>query len=63
MDDNLPQLTPHFIHEISERIRAGAYEQVAAQSLGVALDTYQDWLLQGQQASGPELCRALVMAV
>jgi hypothetical protein len=56
-------LSERLLEELSKRIRAGAYEQVAAQTMGVPLELYQDWLLQGRRPDGPDLCRRLVRVV
>src|SRR4051812_30039987 len=38
------QLAPELIKEIGDCIRAGAFPEVAAQSLGIPLELYQKWL-------------------
>ena len=63
MDGARPRLTPQLIRDLSERIKGGAFEQVAAESLGVPFDLYQRWLARGRQPRGPRRCRELVRAV
>ena len=43
-----PRLTAALLAEICTRIKAGAFEQVAVESLGVLFATYQDWLRQAR---------------
>jgi hypothetical protein len=58
-----PRLTRRLILELAERIKAGAFEQVAAESLGVPFALYQDWLARGRGARAGGLCRDLVREV
>jgi hypothetical protein len=52
-------LTPTLIAEVCQRIQAGAFEQVAAESLGIPYATFQDWLRRGQQPRARRLYRRL----
>ncbi len=53
-------LTDTLIQGICTRVRAGAFEHVAAGSLGVPLTTFEAWLRQGQRQNGALLKRRLV---
>jgi hypothetical protein len=58
-----PRLTPALIAEVCTRIKAGAFEQVAAESLGIPYATFQEWLRRGQRRRGGRLQRELAAAV
>jgi hypothetical protein len=58
-----PRLTAALLTQICNRIKAGAFEQVAVESLGVLFATYQGWLRHGEKARGGKLYRQLVSAV
>jgi hypothetical protein len=58
-----PRLTPQLIAELSSRIKSGAFEQVAAESLNLPFDLYQRWLARGQGEKARGLYRDLVQAV
>lgn len=57
------RLTPAFIHEVSDRIRAGAFDHVACESLGVPFARFQKWLALGQRKKPARLPRLLWEAV
>jgi hypothetical protein len=63
MPGTRPRLTRQLIGELAERIKAGAYEQVAAESLGVPPAVYRGWLARGQTGRARGLCRDLWEAV
>jgi hypothetical protein len=52
-------LTAQLILELCERIKAGAFEHVAAESLGVSQETYRDWLARGRVPEAEPLYRDL----
>ena len=58
-----PRLTPKLIRDLVERIKAGAYEEVAAESLGVPIERYKGWLERGQDARARGIYRQLFEAV
>jgi hypothetical protein len=58
-----PPLTPQLIQDLVERIKAGAFEQVAAESLGVPFALYQDWLARGGRPRARPPYRELFAAV
>jgi hypothetical protein len=58
-----PELTPQLIRDLCERIRAGAFEHVAAESLGVPATLYQRWLARGRARDAPRRYRELRQAV
>jgi hypothetical protein len=53
-------LTDELINDICDRVRAGAFEHVAAGALGVLPTTFDDWLRQGRKPRGNFLKRKLV---
>jgi hypothetical protein len=59
----IPKLTAQLIHELCERIKAGAFDHVAAESLGVPAKRYRRWLARGRTRRAPALCRSLVVGV
>lgn len=48
------RLTRKLIRELGERIRAGAYEHVAAESLGVPYSLLQEWHARGLELPPPK---------
>jgi hypothetical protein len=58
-----PRLTTFLIAEVCQRIKAGAFEQVAAESLGIPYATFQGWLRRGRGQRGGRLYRELAKAV
>jgi hypothetical protein len=54
MAKHRPRLTPQLAKELCERIKAGAFEHVASESLGIPVDVYQRWLARGR---GPQASR------
>jgi hypothetical protein len=63
MSDPPPELTPRLIEELAERIKAGAFEEVAAELLGVPLLLYRHWLARGEGPGARGPCRDLLRAV
>ena len=59
----MQKLTAETIKELGDRIKAGAFEQMAVQSLGISLETYQKWLNTkgGRRNSLPQQLRDEVM--
>jgi hypothetical protein len=57
------RLSASLIDEICRRIQAGAFEQVAVESLGIAFTTFEDWLRRGQPRRARGLCRRLFDSV
>jgi hypothetical protein len=49
--------------EICERLKAGAFDHVAVESLGVPLAVYEQWLKRGQAKGARGLCRQLANGV
>jgi hypothetical protein len=58
-----PRLTHGLINDITLRIKAGAFDDVAAQSAGVPLEIFRKWLAEGERAEGDPLCRLLLIGV
>jgi hypothetical protein len=58
-----PVLTPELIDNICTRLKAGAFEQVAVESLGVPLAVYQMWLERGRRKGARGLYRRLAQSV
>lgn len=56
-------MTPQLIRDLSERIRAGAYDHVAAESLGIPYEVYRAWLARGRQPRSRGLYRRLYQAI
>jgi hypothetical protein len=57
------RLTLSLIAAVCERIKAGAFEQVAVESLGISYVKFQDWLRRGQRRRAGRLCRQLAAEV
>jgi hypothetical protein len=57
------RLTLSLVAAVCERIKAGAFEQVAVESLGISYVKFQDWLRRGQQRRAGRLCRQLAQEV
>jgi hypothetical protein len=57
------QLTADLIEAICARIKAGAYEWVAVESLGVPWGVYQSWLDKAKQSGRRTLCQRLAASV
>jgi hypothetical protein len=57
------RLTPALIADVCQRIKAGAFEQVAVESLGIAYARFQKWLQRGRRPRAGRLCRQLAQAV
>jgi hypothetical protein len=58
-----PRLTAQLIGDLCDRVKAGAYEQVAAESLGVPFALYQQWLARGEGRRARSPYRDLVRAM
>jgi len=58
-----PRLTARLVRELCERIKAGAFEQVAAESLGVPFALYRSWLARGRRAGAGRFYRQLAQDV
>jgi hypothetical protein len=54
------RLSTSLIGEICQRIKAGAFEQVAVESLGVPFAAFRGWVRRGQRRRASGLCRQLV---
>jgi hypothetical protein len=54
------RLSTSLIADICQRIKAGAFEQVAVESLGVPIAAFQGWVRRGQRPRAGGLCRQLV---
>jgi hypothetical protein len=57
------RLTPQLVNDLCYRIKAGAFEQVAAESLGVPFDVYRGWLTRGRRAQTSSVYRQLFRGV
>jgi hypothetical protein len=57
------RLTPALLQDICTRLQAGAFDQVAVESLGVPFDVFQNWMRMGQRKGTRRLYRQLVEAV
>jgi hypothetical protein len=57
------RLSTPLIGAICQRIKAGAFEQVAVESLGVLFGKFQGWLRRGQRPRASGLYRQLVHEV
>ena len=57
------RLTTALIAEVCTRIKAGAFEYVAAEALGIPSATFQEWLERGRQPRAGGLYRQLDDAV
>jgi hypothetical protein len=58
-----PRLTRQLIDELAARIKAGAFERVAVESLGILWEDYQRWLKRGEKPNAPALFLALFGAI
>ena len=58
-----PRLSAALILEICTRLRAGTFEQVAVESVGVPYALFQEWLRRGRQPRSRGLLRQLALAV
>ncbi len=63
MAPHRPRLTPELIRDLCHRIRAGAFEHVASESLGVPVEVYQQWLARGLQPRAGKIYRELYRSV
>jgi hypothetical protein len=59
----IPRLTLPLIEDICNRIKAGAFEQVAVESLHVPLEVFEAWLVKGGRKRAPPLYRRLAEGV
>jgi hypothetical protein len=59
----IKRLTPKLLEEICTRLKAGAFDQVAVESLGLSFAVFQGWLEKGQRADGRPINRRLFEAV
>lgn len=57
------RLTQHRIKELCDRLKAGAFDHVACESLGIPYHVYQRWLSLGQQDNPRPLHQELYQAV
>jgi hypothetical protein len=57
------RLTAQLVRDLADRIKAGAFEQVAAESLGVPFEMYRTWLARGRQPRAGKLYRQLYQGV
>jgi hypothetical protein len=57
------RLTAELLTEICTRLKAGAFDQVAVESLGVPFEVFQGWMRKGQLKGQRPLYRQLVEAV
>jgi hypothetical protein len=57
------RLSTSLIVEVCQRIKAGAFEQVAVESLGVHFATFRGWVRRGHRPRASGLCRQLVNEV
>jgi hypothetical protein len=57
------RLTAAMVQDIAERIKVGAFEQVAVESVGVPFEIYKRWLASGRAKKAPALYRQLADAV
>jgi len=63
MSTKKPKLTADLIETICTRLKAGAFEKVAVESLGVSWATYQEWLNQAARPNCGTIHRMLADAV
>jgi hypothetical protein len=59
----IKRLTPKLLEEICTRLKAGAFDQVAVESLGLSFEVFQGWLEKGQRTDGRAIYRRLFEAV
>ena len=59
----ITRLTLPLIEDICNRIKAGAFEQVAVESLDVPLEIFEAWLVKGGRKRAPLLYRRLAEGV
>jgi len=63
MPKNQHRLTPELILQLCTRIRGGAFEHVACESLGVPYEEYQKWLELARRKRSRKIYRDLAAAV
>jgi hypothetical protein len=57
------RLTPALVKGLCERIRGGAFEHVASESLGLPFDIYQGWLARGSKPRAGKIYREFYESV